>query len=180
MSSKPLNNNNDKSCDKTLYQSIVGSLLYLSMKTRPDIAFAVSCAARYCSSPSEYNLMCVKRILRYLCGTIDYGILYSKQSSSYCEGYSDSDWAGDVRDRKSTSGYCFAINGGLISWKSCKQKCVSLSTAEAEYVALAACTQEAVWLNQLFVDLNYYNHMPLVINEDNQAAIAIANNPKDH
>ena len=171
---------NDNLCDKVKYQSLVGSLLYLSTKTRPDIAFAVSNAARYCSSPTEFNLMRIKRILRYLNGTIDYGILYTNKCNFECVGYSDSDWAGDVKDRKSTSGYCFIMNGGLISWKSCKQTCVSLSTAEAEYVALAACTQEAVWLIKLLKDLNLNINLPMLINEDNQSAIAIAKNPKDH
>ena len=86
----------------------------------------------------------------------------------------DSDWAGDVKDRKSTSGYCFSVNGGLISWRSSKQSCVALSTAEAEYVALAGATQEAIWLRQLLNDVHCNDGLPIVINEDNQAAISIA------
>ena len=171
---------NVEQVDKTLYQSIVGSLLYLSTKTRPDISFAVSVAARHCNSPNVNNFNSLKRILRYLNGTANLGIMYSKDNISKCVGYSDSDWAGDVKDRKSTSGYCFAMNGGLISWKSCKQTCVALSTAEAEYVALAAATQEAIWLNRLLFEMSNDNNSPILIFEDNQAAIAIANNPKDH
>lgn len=167
-------------CDKGLYQSAIGCLIYLSTKTRPDIAFAVGNAARFCSSPTEFNYMCVKRIFRYLCGTVDYGILYSRKSKSNCIGFSDSDWAGDVKDRKSTSGYCFSLNGGLISWRSSKQSCVALSTAEAEYIALAGAAQEAIWLSRLLTDLNCDIELPMTINEDNQAAISIAKNPRDH
>ena len=97
-----------------------------------------------------------------------------------CVGYSDSGWAGDVKDRKSTSGYCFSVNGGLISWRSSKQSCVALSTAEAEYVALAGAAQEAIWLRQLLNDVHCNDGLPIIINEDNQAAISIAKDPKDH
>ena len=103
-----------------------------------------------------------------------------KQNSLNCSGYSDSDWAGDSKDRKSTSGYCFKISGGVISWKSNKQNCVALSTAEAEYVALSSASQEAIWLIQLLNDLNIHCQLPFVIYEDNQAAISICNNPTHH
>ena len=91
--------------------------------------------------------------LRYLKGTVHYGIVYSKQSSKECVGYSDAAWAGDLDDRKSTSGYLFQISGGAETWKSKKQPCVALSTAEAEYMALFCAAQEAVWLRQLTAEL---------------------------
>ena len=87
----------------------------------------------------------IKRILRYLKGTSNFGLQYNFDSPD-CAGYSDADWAGDVGDRKSTSGYVFLLGGAAISWKSSKQSCVALSTAEAEYVALSAAAQEAIWL----------------------------------
>ena len=129
--------------DATLYQSAVGKLLYLSGWTRPDITFAVSNATRFCSRPSKEHWVAVKRILRYLKGTINYGLMYSRSSGSDGKmmiGYSDANWAGDVNDRKSTSGYLFMVSGVPISWKSKKQTCVALSTAEAEYIALAFAT----------------------------------------
>ena len=121
-------------CDQQLYQAVVGSLLYLSTKTRPDIAYGVGCAARFCAKPTKEHWTAVKRILRYLKGTSNLGLLYSSTTSSEIVGYSDADWAGDVGDRKSTSGYVFMLSGAAISWKSNKQTCVALSTAEAEYV----------------------------------------------
>ena len=165
--------------DAGLYQSAVGSLLYLSTKTRPDITFAVCNVAKFCSKPTNIHWSAVKRIFRYLKGTVGLGLMY-KMSNKNCTGYSDADWAGDRSDRRSTSGQCFILGSGLISWRTSKQKCVALSTAEAEYVALAAASQEAVWLRQLLKDLKFGSDDPLVVNEDNQSAICIAKNPKDH
>ena len=108
--------NPDDVYNQKLYQALVGSLLYLSTKTRPDIAFAVSSAARFCANPTKEHWTVVKRILHYL------------------HGFSDSDWAGDVGDRRSTSGYVFLLGGAAVSWKSTKQTTVALSTAEAEYI----------------------------------------------
>lgn len=166
--------------DQGLYQSIVGSLLYLSTMTRPDIAYAVSNVARFTSKPTKQHLTAVKRILRYLKGTIKLGLLYSKQESKDCIGYSDADWAGDVNDRKSTSGYLFKLSGAAVSWRSKKQTSVALSTAEAEYIALASTAQEAVWLRQLLTDLNNESIQSITIMEDNQSAISLAKNPQFH
>lgn len=171
----------DSQCvDQKLYQSAVGSLLYLSIKTRPDITFAVSNVSRFCSRPTEQHWKAVVRIFKYLKGTIDYGLNYVKMSYSCISGYSDADWAGDVNDRKSTSGYIFLKSGAAITWSSRKQSCVALSTAEAEYVALSSATQEAVWLRQLISELVASSDEPTVIYEDNQSAIAISKNPKYH
>ncbi|KAF2359200.1 Reverse transcriptase RNA-dependent DNA polymerase [Trinorchestia longiramus] len=160
-------------CDKDLYQSAVGSLLYLSTRTRPDITFAVNNVAKYCSKPLKNHWTGVKRIFRYLKGTSELGILYSNCSAK-CVGCSDADWAGDRSDRKSTSGYCFTLSNSVITWRSVKQSCVALSTAEAEYVALAGAAQEAIWLKQLLDDLEFKTGGPMVVNEDNQSAICLA------
>ena len=145
-------NDTDELFDEHKYQSALGSLLYLATKTRPDIMYSVGKLARYCSKPSSQHWLALKRVLRYVKGTINYGLLYSKQTSSECVGYSDADWAGDS-DRKSTSGYSFHLSGASISWSSSKQSCVALSTAEAEYLALAGAAQEAVWLKKLLIEL---------------------------
>ncbi|KAF2358692.1 hypothetical protein FHG87_010554 [Trinorchestia longiramus] len=100
--------------------------------------------------------------------------------SDKCIGYLDADWAGDRSDRKSTSGYCFTLSNSVITWRSVKQSCVALSTAEAEYVALAGAAQEAIWLKQLLDDLEFKTGGPMVVNEDNQSAICLAQNPKYH
>ena len=114
------------------YQSSVGSLLYLSTVTRPDIAFAVGTVARFASKPTSTHWAALKRILRYLRGTSDLGILYNSETNMPLVAYSDADWAGDVNDRKSTSGYIFQLSGAAVSWRSKKQNCVALSSAEAD------------------------------------------------
>ena len=167
--------------DQGLYQSAVGCLLYLSTWKRPDIAFAVSNVAKFCSNPSKEHWTAVKWILRYLVGTVDYGLCYKSGSQSdECVGYSDSDWAGDINDRKSTSGYLFQLNGTAISWRSKKQSCVALSTAEAEYMALASAAQEAIWIQQVLSDMTSEPTKPVHINEDNQSAISMTKNPQYH
>ena len=167
--------------DATLYKSAVGCLLYLSGWTRPDIAFSVSNVARFCSDPTKEHWTAVKRIFRYLRGTIQYGLVYSKDGGDgNLIGYSDADWAGDQNDRKSTSGYLFVMNGAAVSWKSRKQTCVALSTAEAEYVALSGAAQETTWMRQLLIDLHHPQPEPTVVYEDNQAAIAISQNSQSH
>lgn len=171
---------NDETVDQGLYQSAVGSLLYLSIWTRPDITYAVSNVAKFCSNPSKEHWTAVKRIMRYLKGTMNYGLWYDRSSSDECVGYSDADWAGDINDRKSTSGYMFQIGGTAISWRSKKQSCVALSTAEAEYMALASAAQEAIWMQQLVGDLNSKQTNSMVIYEDNQSAICMSKNPQFH
>lgn len=166
--------------DANRYQSAVGSLLYLSTKTRPDIAFAVNNVARFCASPSQQHWTAVKRIFRYLKGTSDNGLLYTKCQPNSVVGYSDADWAGDHNDRKSTSGYTFMMSSAAITWRSKKQQTVALSTAEAEFTALSAASQEALWLRTLMFDLDDTVDNPLLIFEDNQAAIAICKNPQYH
>ena len=137
-----------KLCDPELYQSAIGTLIYLASKTRPDIAFSVYKLARYCSKPSTDHWSLVKRLLRYIKGTSNYGLLFLKQCSDECVGFTDADWAGNLENRKSTSGYCFIMNGSCISWNSSKQNCVALPTAKSEYIALSCAVQEACWLSQ--------------------------------
>ena len=171
---------NDESTDQQEYQSAVGSLLYLAMATRPDIAFAVSSVAKFSAHPSKLHWTAVKRILRYLKGTADYGLAFTPCSSGDCIGYSDSDWGGDLNDRKSTSGYVFLLSGCAVSWRSKKQSCVALSTAEAEYVALASAAQEAVWMGELTAQFSDRSPETITIYEDNQSAISMAKNPQFH
>ena len=167
--------------NQNLYQSAVGSLLYLSTKSRPDLAFAVGNVARYCSKPTKLHWMAVKRIFRYLRGTTQFGLLYSKEArTNALIGYSDADWAGDCNDYKSTTGYLFQIGGTAVSWMSKKQSCVALSTAEAEYMALSSAAQEAIWMRELNSDLGNPQSQPTLIFEDNQSAIAMAKNPQFH
>ena len=169
----------DTYVDQPLYQSAVGSLLYLSIVTRPDTTYAVNNMAEFCDKPTKQHWVAIKCIFRYLKGTQKYGFLYNR-SDSNCVGFSDADWGGDLDDRKSTSGYVFQVGGTAISWRSKKQACVALSTAEAEYIALASTAQELLWLQQLLADLQREPAKPMVIFEDNQSAISIAKNPQFH
>jgi hypothetical protein len=171
----------DDSCNKVKYQSAVGSLLFLSNRTRPDISYAVGVTARFSANPSVVHWSAVKRIMRYLNGSIDLGLLYVREEGTgKLVGYSDADWAGDLDDRKSTSGYVFQLSGSAITWRSKKQTVVALSTAEAEYIALASAAQEAVWLKRLISDLQGSEEKTITIYEDNQSAICMGKNQQYH
>ena len=168
-----------KSVDPILYQSMVGSLLHAARATRPDIAHTVSIVSKFNAKPSQAHLTAVKRIFRYLKGTLDVTLQY-KPTGDKPLGYSDANWAGDLNDRHSTTGNVFVMSGGAVSWLSHKQAMVALSTAENEYMALGSAVQEAMWLRQLLSDLRYDMEMPIEILEDNQGAIAMARNPVGH
>ena len=137
--------------DPTLYRSMIGSLLYLTA-SRPDIAFSVGVCARFQAAPNESHLTVVKRIIRYVNGTSNYGISYSRDSNDCLAGYLDDDWAGCVDDGKSTSGICFYLKTNLVSWMSKKQNLVSLSTVEAEYIAAGSCYAQLLWMKKLLHD----------------------------
>lgn len=170
----------DNCIDQQKYQSAIGSLMYLSVSTRPDISFAVSSLAKFSSKPTKEHWTALKRLLRYLKGTMKFGILYKKGGVTEYIGFSDVDWAGDTNDRKSMSGYVFMLSGGAVSWSSKKQKCVALSTAEAEYIALSSAAQESIWLRQLLTELGNSSEMPTIIFEDNKSSIAMTKNPQFH
>ena len=151
-----------KLADPVCYQSIVGSLLYAAIATRPDIAQAVGAVSKFNSCPTETHITGVKRILRYLKGTINLGLKFEKKADNSIIGFSDADWAGDLDNRHSTSGNLFVMSGGAIRWLSKKQPVVTLSTTEAEYVALGAATQEVVWLRRLLLDIKASPKIPTV------------------
>ena len=134
-----------------MYCQMIGSLMYL-MNMRLDICFPVNTLSQFLTDPRHVHLTAAKQILRYLRGTIDYGPKYEANQKINLEGYVDSDWAGSAIDRKSTSGCCFSMGLGVISWFSRKQSCVALSIVVAEYVACSdSC--EVVWLRKLVYDL---------------------------
>ncbi len=165
------------------YREAVGALMHLMCATRPDIAYAVGMVARFMERPGQEHWVAVKRILRYLQGTQTHGLRYASVGQVDFEGYSDADWAGDTSDRKSTSGYVFKLAGSPISWGSKKQTSVSLSTSEAEYVALSLAIQEGKWIHKLLCELLGAVGMAapeLVIFEDNQSCIKMTKNPVNH
>ena len=157
--------------DSKDYQAIVGSLMYIALATRPDIAFAVSALSRYSSRPRTSHLTAAKRVLRYLRKTIDH-CLHFNGNDSQITGYTDSDWANDSADRKSQGGHVFLCNGGAISWQSRKQDLVALSTTEAEYIACSEASREARWLRQLQCDITDADAEPMRIFSDSRGALA--------
>ncbi|CAL9028826.1 unnamed protein product [Prunus brigantina] len=168
-----------KEVDSTFYKQIIGSLMYLTY-TRPDIMYAVSLVSRYMEKPTEMHLNAAKRILRYVKGTIDYGVFYKSDDGSGFVGYTDSDYAGDIDDRKSTSGHTFLLNSGAVSWSSKKQQIVTLSSTEAEYVAAAASSCQAMWLMKIFEVLGDAQKGPTTIYCDNMSTIKLSRNPVMH
>jgi hypothetical protein len=158
------------------YRALVGSLLYL-LFTRPDIAFAVNQLTRHLNNPSPAHWQAAKRVLRYLRGTSNLGLQYTREDNPELTGYSDADFAADVDTRRSTSGYVYMLNGAAISWKTKLQPSVSLSTCEAELIALAFCVQEGIWLRRLVSELLPEQDMEAIeVNEDNQSTIALVRN----
>ncbi|CAJ2653193.1 unnamed protein product [Trifolium pratense] len=167
--------------DAREYKQIVGSLMYL-LATRPDLAYSVCLVARYMERPTNMHLTAVKRILRHLKGTLTNGIMYRCDTEKGFElvGWSDSDYAGDVNDRKSTTGFVFMLGSGAISWSSKKQPIVTLSTTEAEYVAAAACACQAVWLRSILSYLLKNQKICTQIYCDNSSSIKLSKNPIMH
>jgi hypothetical protein len=161
------------------YRNLVGALLYLMLSTRPEIAFAVIQVAKFSENPSPIHWTAVKRILRYLKGTAHYGITYTRDGSNFdVQGFVDSDWAGDTDTRRSTAGYVFTVLGGPVSWTARLEKPVAQSSCVAELIALNECAKEAIWERKLLRAFGVPCVDPMVLFEDNQGCIAIANNQK--
>src|SRR5579871_2249799 len=138
---------NKKVVDHAEYRSIVGALNYLAMVTRPDIAFAIGMVARFMYKPGLAHWQAVKRILRYLKGTADYRLIFKRNYGAdnlTLNIYCDADWAGDIGDRKSTSGFLVKYEGIAVGWKTGKQGSVALSTLEAEYIGTTTVTKKVI------------------------------------
>ena len=167
--------------DSRRYREVIGSLIYVMTCTRPDLSWIVSKLSQYLSQPKQQHMMAAKHVMRYLKCTINKELCYKKSKEALkLVAYSDADWAADLRDRRSTTGYCVGLTekGPVVSWKSKKQPTVALSTCEAEYMALAATTQECLYLIQLLNGMDSEcKYVPVKILEDNQGAIALSKNP---
>lgn len=160
------------------YRQAIGSLLYISSCTRPDITASTHILSRRCNNPRQKDWNAVKRVIRYLNTTKDLKLNISSKEYPNIVGYSDADWGQDATDRKSTSGNIIFLGNSCISWFSRKQTCVSLSSAEAEYVALSQGTQEVLWILKLCKDLNLEQKFPIKIFEDNQSTIKLVESEK--
>jgi hypothetical protein len=157
------------------FREVIGSLMYLSVCTRPDISQSVGALSRYMSAPQKEHWDAAKCVLRYVKGTSAYGIVFGAGAKGLV-GYCDSDYAGDIDTRRSTTGYVFVLNGGAISWSSRLQPTVAVSTAEAEYMSAASATKEALWLSKLFATFGIVV-TPVQMYCDNQAAIKLVKHP---
>lgn len=168
------------STEKFPYREAVGSLMYLMVSTRPDLASVISVLSRKLDSYDKSDIVLLKRTLRYLNGSIDLKLeLGGKRDTLNFYGYVDADWAGSS-DRKSTSGYVLKINGGSVVWASKRQSTVALSTTEAEYIAASAAVQEIIWCRSLLMELNYPCKDPTILFEDNKGCISVSENTKNH
>ncbi|CAH9139773.1 unnamed protein product [Cuscuta epithymum] len=162
------------------YSNAIGSVMYLMVSTRPDIAYAVSCLSRYMSNPGMPHWNALKWLLRYLKYSVDVGLTFSKCSEGVkLIGYVDSNYANDRDNRKSTTSYVFTLCGSCVSWKSQLQPIVALSTTESEYVAATEAFKEAIWLRGLLHEINFLDKN-VVIFSDSQSAIQLCKNPVFH
>lgn len=168
----------DEELRRIPYQAAVGCLLYLTQCTRPDITFAVNDVSRYNSNFNISHWKAVKRIFRYLNGTKDLKLRYSKhvnENSHEIHGFCDSDYASDLNKRRSCAGYLFKMSNGAITWYSKRQPTVALSTAEAEYLSMSSAIQEALWLKQLASELDQsLANKSIKLKCDNQSALDLS------
>jgi hypothetical protein len=165
--------------DPTLYRQLVGSLVYLTA-TRPDISYAVHLVSQFMFAPRSTHFSVVLRILRYLKGTLFYGLHFSANSSLVLSGYFDADWGRDPTDSRSTTGYCFFLGDSLISWRSKKQTVVARFSAESEYRAIADASSELIWLRWLLTDMGVPHSSATMLHCDNRNAIQISHNDVFH
>ncbi|OJT04063.1 Copia protein [Trametes pubescens] len=171
------------------YQAAIGTLMYAALGTRPDISYAVQALSQFSSRPGPAHWTAVKRVFRYLKGTLDYGMTYGRKGETHArayyrnlrlEGYSDADWGANPVDRKSISGYAFLIGSGVIAWSSKKQAVVALSSTEAEYMAISYAARHAIWMRTLLAELTFAQEQATKLNADNQSAIALSKDSVHH
>ena len=182
LANEHLNKLESPEVDVKSYQRALGALMYPMLCTRPDLAYAIGALGRHAATPGEDHQRALDRVFRYLKWTKDWSLVYQRGSASghILAGYADADWANDLSDRSSTSGYVFKLSGGAISWSSKKQKSIAQSSAEAEYIAGAHAAKEVIWLRRLLSEIGFPDHDATTILMDSQSAMAIAKNPQYH
>ena len=187
---RPANDEDERICQST-YQQQVGGLMWGMVVSRPDYALALGKLSQYMSDPAVHHVKALKTLMRYVKGTEDLSIRYGPKYADDDDdrtnliGYTDADWASDKTDRKSVTGHVFMLANGPVSWASKKQRSVSTSTTESEYIAQSAAAKQAVWLSQILTDMGYAQligprHSPVQMKGDNQGAIALVENPHLH
>ncbi|GJU28662.1 ribonuclease H-like domain-containing protein [Tanacetum coccineum] len=165
--------------DPNLYQSLAGSLQYLTF-TRPDITYVVQHVCLYMHDPREPHFSALKRILRYVQGTLDYGLQLFSSTTDSLIAYSDADWAGCPTTRQSTSGYCVFLGNNLLSWSSKRQPMLSHSSAEAEYHGVANAVAETCWIRNLLRELRTPLSSDTIVYCDNVSVVYLSSNPVQH
>jgi len=176
---KKIDASEDKDEDPTLYMQLIGSLMYL-VNTRPDICYAVNTLSQFMVEPKRAHWAATKHVLRYIQGTVEHGLLYTRGSDIRLSGFTDVDLAGSSVDWKSTTGYCFNIGSGMTSWYSRKQKSMAPSSDEAEYMAASTVSCESIWLRKLLVNLFRRRMEVTEIMCNNQSCIKLSKNPVFH
>ena len=165
--------------DPTLYRSLASALQYLTF-TRPDISYAVQQICLFMHNPMETHMHALRRILRYIWGTIQHGLHLYPSSTSILTAYTDADWGGCPDTRRSTSGYCVFLGDNLLSWSSKRQATLSRSSAEAEYRGVANVVAESCWLRNLLLELHCPIHKATMVYCDNVSAIYLSGNLVQH
>ena len=172
--------------DLGTYQRLIGKLMYLVCGTRPDIAFVVGRLSEYNTDPQKGHLRAAKRVVRYLKGTMHLELVYGQRPDGSLPispapygliGYGNNNFAGDPEDRKSVMGYCFFLNGAVVSWSSKKQRTVLTSTTEAEYIAIGHAAREGVWIKRFINELSLET-TELSLKSDNKASLNLTKNPE--
>lgn len=162
------------------YRELIGCLTYVTLTSRPDLCAAVSYLSQFQSCPSEVHWVHAKRVLRYIRGTLDLGLVFSaEESAPVIEAFADADWANDPVDRRSLTGFVFRVHGSTVSWLTRKQSTISLSSTEAELVALSTAVCHGIWLERLLKDLDVEPEHPVVYHEDNQSTIKVVEEERD-
>ncbi|XP_048604819.1 secreted RxLR effector protein 161-like [Brassica napus] len=161
------------------YASAVCSIMYAMVGSRPDLAYAVGLVSRYMGRPGKEHWSAVKWIMRYIRGAAGYGLTFTKCSDFLVRGFCDSDYAVDQDNSRSISGFVFSVGGNTVSWRSCLQRVVALSTTEAEYISLSEASREAVWFKGICEDLGF-DQEAAEIHCDSQSAIYLSKNHMFH
>ena len=162
------------------YRSVLGSVMWGQLATRPDLSFSVSLLARFQANPGLNHWNGLIHVIGYIKNTIDYGLTYSRDFDISPVAFVDADYGGCKDTRRSTSGYVFTMAGGAVTWSSKRQATVALSTVEAEYVAMSRCAQQMAWTHSWLNEIGVDYTLPGLIKGDNQGAIALNKNTRDH
>lgn len=170
---------NNSECDLK-YRELVGSLMYLNVCTRPDISYCCSLLSQFNNSFNKSHWLAAKRVIRYLKGTIDHGLLFMKNNKNPdLEAFADADWANDPNDRKSFSGFVIKLGGNTISWESRKQRCVAMSSTEAEYLSMSNSCKDILFIRNLLFELTG-KYFKCELRNDNQSAIKMLSTKDCH